>query len=139
LITLILRSISFTCSLAAVIFTGISFDSFSSGLNSMSMRHSLTIKPPRGYNLATDSKLLSNCSAVWLGKNSIVFSLMSLECVTKNGKPFANITSAARINISVAQIMQAGSLPVLDKPYVAFFSWSSPSEILCRDQIELYH
>jgi hypothetical protein len=53
------------------------FDKLSNGLNSMSIRHNLTKKPPLLYNCATDSSDSNNCLAVRLGRNSTVFSLMS--------------------------------------------------------------
>ena len=96
LMTRIERSTSPTCSLAAVVLTGTSVDRSSRGLNSMSIRHIFTRNPPLRYSLATASKLAWSCLAIRLGRNSTVISLMPLDRVTKNGKPFTNITSAVR-------------------------------------------
>ena len=97
LITRMARSMSPTCSRAAVVLTGTSRDRSSRGLNSISIKHILTRKPPLLYSRATVSRLACSCVAVRLRRNSIVSSFMPLDRVTKNGRPFTNITSAVRI------------------------------------------
>ena len=97
LITRIFRSISPTCSLAAVVLRvtfGIRVLRHS---NSWSIREVCTMKPAVPYIVMTLFSVLTSRLAVRDGKYSMVTKLIPLEEVTKNGKPLTNITSATNV------------------------------------------
>ena len=109
LIVLIFRSISPTCSLAAVVFSVMFGSSSLSASNSMSIIPVCTMNPPLEYILITRSTLLASCLAVLDGKYSIVIKLIPREEVTKNGKPLTNITSATIVTYLYISIKLRGT------------------------------
>ena len=85
------RSISPTCSLAAVVLTSkngiISFIL----LNYLSISSRFTTTPPLSYTMITFWRDLVSIHALRFGTNSTIPNLIFLEKVTKNGIPLRNI------------------------------------------------
>merc|ERR1712086_1128761 len=93
LTTRIRRSMSPTCSLAAVVLISTRGTKSLTGSNSLSIMHKRTTNPPRAYKNSTFLRELASCLTVRLGRNSTVVNFIFLEYVTKNGPPATNITS----------------------------------------------
>ena len=116
LISLISRSISPTCSLAAVVFVSSRPTRSSTLSNSLSIRANRTINPPFAYNLTIFLRDLASCPAFLLGMYSAVTNFIFLERVTKSGSPHTNMTSAVRVTNLFSLYQSLGILTLSSTP-----------------------
>ncbi len=104
----ILRSISGTCSFAAVVFITMIGTRFCRHSNSLSMRIVPTWKPPRAYRSIIRVIPAARFFLVQEGVYSAVNRFNPREALTRNGTPFTNIQSTLSVTIRCRSKIVAG-------------------------------
>ena len=108
LIRRILRSISGTCSFAAVVLISIIGTKFRRHSNSLSIRTVPTWKPPRAYRSMMRVMPAAKFFSVRDGVCSAVIRFKPREALTRNGTPFTNMQSTVNVTILCRSKMVAG-------------------------------